>query len=61
MDHLHPGVFRPAELARLSKYVDGRGSAGPTGNEAESRRRYDEALADVFWALLNSNEFKLNH
>jgi hypothetical protein len=32
-------------------YVD-RG--GPTGNKRQ-------ALADVFWALLNSSEFTLNH
>ncbi len=40
-----------AESARLGKYVDG---GGP---ERDPRR----ALADVFWALLNSGEFVLNH
>jgi hypothetical protein len=42
---------RPDERARLVAYVD-RG--GPTGNKRQ-------ALADVFWALLNSSEFTLNH
>ena len=39
------------ERARLVAYVDGGG--------AESNRQ--QALADVFWALLNSAEFALNH
>jgi len=42
---------RPAASARLVKYVD---QGGPSG---DPRR----ALADVFWALLNSGEFLLNH
>jgi hypothetical protein len=42
---------RPAELAVLVAFVDRGGS---TGNRAV-------ALADVFWALLNSPEFALNH
>ncbi len=41
---------RPEETARLVQYVDG---------EPEARR--GRALADVFWALLNSGEFILNH
>src|SRR4029077_15515896 len=40
-----------AETERLVPYVDGGGSAG------ESKR----ALAGVFWALLNSAEFIVNH
>ncbi len=40
-----------AEVKRLVPYVD---KGGPSGN---SRK----ALADVFWALLNSSEFLLNH
>jgi hypothetical protein len=39
------------ELARITAYVE-RG--GPSGN-------HRQALADVFWALLNSSEFILNH
>jgi hypothetical protein len=42
---------RPAELTRLSKYV-------LTGG---SRKKQQAALADIFWALLNSSEFILNH
>lgn len=42
---------RPEESARLVRYVD---SGGPTRN---ARR----ALADVYWVLLNSGEFMLNH
>jgi hypothetical protein len=42
---------RPEEMARLLKYLQ----AG--GGGANSR----EALADIFWALLNSSEFYLNH
>ena len=38
----------PAEAKRLTAHVE----AGP------DRRR---ALADVFWALLNSTEFAVNH
>jgi hypothetical protein len=42
---------RSAELERLVKYVD---KGGATNNPKA-------ALADVFWALLNSSEFILNH
>jgi hypothetical protein len=42
---------RPDELERLVPYVD-RG--GPTGD-------HSKALGDVFWALLNSPEFRFNH
>ena len=42
---------RPEERERLLSYVE-RG--GATGNQAE-------ALADVFWALLNTSEFLFNH
>jgi hypothetical protein len=42
---------RPDELERLAKYVR---KGGPSGDPKQ-------ALADVFWALLNSSEFILNH
>lgn len=42
---------RPEESERLVKYVDGGGTEGDT----------KQALADVFWILLNSPEFVLNH
>jgi hypothetical protein len=41
----------PEELGRLRKYVE---NGGPT-------RERKAALADIFWALLNSGEFALNH
>jgi hypothetical protein len=41
----------PDESAKFSRYVD---KGGATGNSKK-------ALADVFWALLNSTEFKFNH
>ncbi|HVS34296.1 MAG TPA: DUF1549 domain-containing protein [Gemmataceae bacterium] len=51
------------ELTRLTAYVDGGGAHAdekPASGEAK-QKRYREALADVFWALLNSGEFYLNH
>lgn len=42
---------RPEELERLVRYVDG---GGP-------RKLPERALSDVYWALLNSGEFILNH
>jgi hypothetical protein len=42
---------RPDEAKRLASYVD---EGGTTGDPRE-------ALADVFWALLNSGEFLFNH
>ena len=42
---------RPEELRRLLTYLE-------RGASADERRK---ALADVFWTLLNSNEFLLNH
>ena len=42
---------RPEESERFVKYVDDGGATGDAG----------KALADVFWVLLNSTEFLLNH
>ncbi len=42
---------RPEECERFVKYIDGGGAAGDA----------KQALADVFWILLNSPEFLLNH
>jgi hypothetical protein len=42
---------RPQETERFVKYVEG-------GGPQKDRKK---ALADVFWALLNSSEFILNH
>jgi hypothetical protein len=41
---------RPEESTKLAKFVDDSG-----------RRGASKALADVYWALLNSPEFSLNH
>ncbi len=50
------------ELVRLTKYVEKGGSTEAKVNSSEERqKRYNQALADVFWALLNSGEFFLNH
>ena len=43
--------MRPEEASRYQRYVE---QGGPTGNPRK-------ALADVFWVLLNSSEFILNH
>jgi hypothetical protein len=43
--------MRPSEEARLVPYVS---KGGPSGDP-------QKALADVFWAVLNSSEFILNH
>ena len=42
---------RPEESERFVKYVDSTAAARDPAN----------ALADVFWVLLNSPEFLLNH
>ena len=42
---------RPDEAAKFLRYVETGGAAGDP----------KKALADVFWALLNSSEFTLNH
>ncbi|WP_083843044.1 DUF1549 and DUF1553 domain-containing protein [Schlesneria paludicola] len=42
---------RPEELDRLIRFVD---EGGPSKNQKQ-------ALADLFWALLNSSEFLFNH
>jgi hypothetical protein len=42
---------RPEELERFVKYVEAEGA------DKESSR----AVSDVFWTLLNSSEFSLNH
>ena len=42
---------REDELEHFVRYVDSGGVRG------DSR----QALSDVFWALLNSNEFSVNH
>jgi hypothetical protein len=55
---------RPREASRAREFVDAamapaEGAAPLTGPERE--KSYKHALADLFWALLNSGEFFLNH
>jgi hypothetical protein len=47
------------ETERLTKFVDGRLHGIKEG--AERDKKFKETLADVFWVLLNSGEFILNH
>jgi hypothetical protein len=49
----------PHELSRMTTYVESGGSSGDT--TADKQKQYNQALADVFWVLLNSGEFFLNH
>jgi Protein of unknown function (DUF1553)/Protein of unknown function (DUF1549) len=50
------------EMARATRFIDDALKAGdkPVSQE-EKDRRYKHALADLFWALLNSGEFFFNH
>jgi hypothetical protein len=48
----------PAEIEPLIAYFDSTDGQASSSSQ-DSRER--EALADIFWALLNSAEFKLNH
>jgi hypothetical protein len=48
---------RPKELARMLKFIDEKAPAGDEDHEKKQK----QALADVFWILLNSGEFVLNH
>ena len=54
---------RGEELSRFVRYVDSGGSPGQavTPERPVTRAAYQRALADVFWVLLNSGEFMLNH
>jgi hypothetical protein len=47
------------ELTRLVKYVED--ADAPARSPEDKEKRYKQAMADVFWALLNSGEFYLNH
>jgi hypothetical protein len=56
---------RPDELERFTRYVDSGGSGGGsavlTALGMSNTQSYNRALSDVFWVLLNSGEFLLNH
>jgi hypothetical protein len=47
------------ELARTTQFVDD--AVRGADSDADRGTVYNSALADVFWALLNSSEFSLNH
>jgi hypothetical protein len=49
----------PREASRMIHYVESGGSAGDISTDKD--KNYNRALADVFWVLLNSGEFFLNH
>jgi hypothetical protein len=47
------------ELVRAEKYIAQRVAEDEAKTDRDTRYRH--ALADVFWALINSSEFYLNH
>jgi hypothetical protein len=47
------------EMSRAERYLAERETAEEGKVDRETRQR--QALADIFWALLNSSEFYLNH
>ncbi len=49
------------ERDRLIAYVDRGGEDEPSSKWFGPDKRAQRALADVFWALMNSGEFMLNH
>jgi hypothetical protein len=50
---------RPQEVERAERYLTSAVEKGAA--PADRERREKQAVADVFWALLNSSEFILNH
>jgi hypothetical protein len=49
------------ELDRTVRFVDAAMKRAQGANGEAQTAAYSNALADVFWALLNSSEFTLNH
>jgi hypothetical protein len=47
------------EVDRVVKFM--QNAAGRRKGSTNEKRAYNDALADVFWALLNSPDFNLNH
>jgi hypothetical protein len=47
------------ETARVTKFIGERMHGAK--DDGERQKRHAEALADLFWTLLNSGEFALNH
>jgi hypothetical protein len=50
---------QPKELERGVQFV--RDAAKKAADDEAKKKAYDNALADLFWALLNSPEFVVNH
>jgi len=50
---------RAKELERATLFIED--AVRRTDSMADQAAAYNSALADVFWALLNSSEFTLNH
>jgi hypothetical protein len=48
------------EIDRVTRYIDRRIETGDASS-ANRQVHYNQAVADVFWAILNSGEFYLNH
>lgn len=55
----------PHEASRFCAYVDSKTGVDENGDgkadESKTEKERRAALADIFWALLNSSEFQLNH
>jgi hypothetical protein len=49
---------KPKEAARMLAFIE---EAVKSGKPEEREQKEKQALADVFWVLLNSGEFVLNH
>ena len=50
------------ELERTTRFIDLAVKNAPATLDEEARRAvYGNAMADIFWVLLNSAEFSLNH
>jgi hypothetical protein len=49
------------ELGRAVRFIEEAVQDARGGSAAARDRAYGHAVADVFWALLNSSEFSLNH
>jgi hypothetical protein len=49
------------ETARVEKFIQTAATRASVKDSKTRSKSYNNALADVFWALLNSPEFGLNH
>jgi hypothetical protein len=49
------------ELDRATRFIDSAERRASPFSSAARRDAYNHAVADLFWALLNSSEFVLNH